>query len=136
MRNHAHETSDPSMKARPMKALQPGRRGRRMRWPVLAAAGIALVLAGCYGASTYYDHRSGWVFDPTGTDLDCSVVASNSAPGTYWRGLAGGRIFLGPHETKNISREACFKSEAQCQYWLTQMSAALTLMTAGECTRR
>ncbi|MDJ0931776.1 hypothetical protein [Breoghania sp.] len=111
-------------------------RMRRWTWSLAAAGVLSLGLAGCYGTSTYYDHRTGQVFDATGTDLDCSVVEKSSAPGIYWRGLAGGRIFLGPHETRNIAREACFKSEMQCQYWLTHMSAALTHMTTGECTRR
>lgn len=129
MRHHRHQTTVSSMPD--SNAGTP----RHRRWPIIAAAVLALGLAGCYGASTYYDHRTGWVFDPVGTPYDCSIVAENNAPGTYWRGLAGGRLFLGPHETRNVAREACFKTENQCRYWLTQMSAALTHMPAGECTR-
>lgn len=116
-----------------------GRRDRRRRrlrgLALVVAAGIgSLGLAG-WGASTFYDHRSGWIFDPYGTEYDCKIVAEKHAPGTYWRGLAGGRIFLGPHETRNIAREVCFPSRGECEYWLAQMSAAFTRMTSGQCTR-
>ncbi|WP_321341874.1 hypothetical protein [Breoghania sp.] len=135
MSSRAHETADhPQIVGSSPSARR--RRGLMRRWPVLAAGAVLLGLAGCYGASTYYDHRTGWVFDATGTEYDCAVVAQTSAPGTYWRGLAGGRIFLGPHETRNIAREACFPSQGECRYWLEQMRSALTRVSSAECTRR
>ncbi|WP_321505229.1 hypothetical protein [Breoghania sp.] len=135
MSSQAHETADHPQVAGATRAARL-RRGLTRRWPVLAAGAVLLGLAGCYGASTFYDHRTGWVFDPSGTEYDCAVVASSHAPGSYWRGLAGGRIFLGPHETRNIAREACFPSRGECRYWLEQMRAAMTIVSSAECTRR
>lgn len=110
------------------------RRGAGRRLLPLACLG-ALALGG-WGPSTYYDHRTGWVFDPAGTPLDCAVVAEQRAPGTYWRGLAGGHISLGIHEVRVISREACFDTLAACEYWRAQMDGALTRVTTSECAPR
>lgn len=99
--------------------------------PLLFAAAI---LAACTGSDTYYDLRSGWIFEPYGTANDCKVAARRHGAQNVWRGLAGGIQHLGFGQYRNISREACFPTEAACQYWAAQMDGALYRVTTLSCT--
>ncbi len=93
------------------------------------------VLSGCNGRDTFYDARSGEVFEAYGTAYDCRIASSKYGAQNVWRGLAGGRLHIAPGESRNISREACFPSEAECQYWSAQMDGAITRIVTNSCTR-
>lgn len=101
--------------------------------PLAVAFLAGAALAGCNGPDPFYDARSGEIFEPYGTVYDCRIAAEKYGAQNVWRGLAGGRQNLGFGEYRNISREACFPSRAQCEYWSAQMDGALYRVTTNSC---
>lgn len=103
--------------------------------PLAVVLFAGALVGSCTGPDTYYDLRTGEIFEPYGTAYDCRIAAEKYGAQTVWRGLAGGRQSLGFGQYRNISREACFPTRAQCEYWSAQMDGAIHRITTNSCRR-
>lgn len=105
---------------------------------LIAVTALAGTLAACQTPtveellfSPTYTTRS--VPITTGTNLDCRSYRDAGRPGGAWRALVGGRMFRLGDTQRNVSREACFSSQQDCNRFLGLMSGYIDMVLYSRC---
>ncbi len=60
-----------------------------------------------------------------GTANDCAIAVRQHDPATLWQGRISGRISGSRPNMRQVSRVACFTSEAVCARWLAEWSGRI-----------
>lgn len=70
-----------------------------------------------------------------GTAYDCRPLKASHQTAGIWRGLIGGQVWPDARQTRPVSREGCFRTERDCQAFLTVMSGYIDFVYSKECRR-
>ncbi|WP_417669324.1 hypothetical protein [Roseibium sp.] len=109
----------------------------RSNWVRFTAAASALAFLGACQIQTpsdllfapTYDTR--YVPETYGTKYDCKRFAE-AGNTSGWKGIAGGRKY-DFDRTFNVSRAGCFKTKAECEAFLSQMSGYIDFPIYSRC---
>lgn len=79
-------------------------------------------------------HDPAYVPQTYGTQYDCKAMSQKYGAQNVWRGLIGGRKQV-DLRVSQYSREGCFKTQAECQAFLTYMSGYFLQVFTQSCRK-
>ncbi|WP_068003001.1 hypothetical protein [Pseudovibrio axinellae] len=107
--------------------------------PLACIAATSLLLASCsQPPSTNYLERqliprTGPIMPRVkGTQFDCSIASAQHGAANLWQANVGGRV-LSDNQPYNVSTEACFTTQSDCEAFLYLMNGVLDQIITSRC---